>query len=147
MENQNPVVFPEGQVNAPVVTPTVQVVQTTDPNVQPFKNNVNSYPEATEDNGVKADEAGVSFKVQIGAFSKQVPNEVAANFMKIKTWPVEYKQINGLFVYNVGNFSNAAAAKAFKNELVQLGITDAFVVVYRDGSKIYGAEASNLLSR
>ena len=147
MENQNPVVFPEGQINPPVVTPSVQVVQATDPNVQPFKNNVNTYPEATEDNGVKADEAGVSFKVQIGAFSKQVPNDVAANFMKIKTWPVEYKQINGLFVYNVGNFSNAAAAKALKNELVQLGITDAFVVVYRDGSKIYGAEASTLLSR
>jgi hypothetical protein len=147
MENQNPVVFPEGPVNPPVVTPEVTVTQTTDPNVQPFKNNVSTYPEATETNGVKADEAGVSFKVQIGAFSKQVPNEVAANFMKIKTWPVEYKQINGLFVYNVGNFSNAAAAKALKNELVQLGITDAFVVVYRDGRKIYGAEASTLLSR
>lgn len=147
MENQNPVVFPEGQVNTTVVTPVIQTVQATDPNVQPFKNNVSTYPEATETNGVKTDEAGVSFKVQIGAFSKQVPNEVAANFMKIKTWPVEYKQINGLFVYNVGNFSNAAAAKALKNELVQLGINDAFVVVYRDGSKIYGAEASTLLSR
>lgn len=147
MENQNPVVFPEGQVNTTVVSPVIQPVQTTDPNVQPFKNNVSTYPEATETNGVKTDEAGVSFKVQIGAFSKQVPNEVAANFMKIKTWPVEYKQINGLFVYNVGNFSNAAAAKALKNELVQLGINDAFVVVYRDGSKIYGAEASTLLSR
>ena len=147
MENQNPVIFPEGPINPPVVTPEVNVTQTTDPNVQPFKNDVSTYPEATETNGVKADEAGVSFKVQIGAFSKQVPNEVAANFMKIKTWPVEYKQINGLFVYNVGNFSNASAAKALKNELVQLGITDAFVVVYRDGSKIYGAEASTLLSR
>ncbi len=147
MENQNPVVFPEGPVTPPVVTPEVTVTQTADPNVQPFKNNVSTYPEATETNGVKADEAGVSFKVQIGAFSKQVPNEVAANFMKIQTWPVEYKQINGLFIYNVGNFSNAAAAKTLKNELVQLGISDAFVVVYRDGRKIYGAEASTLLSR
>ncbi len=146
METQNPVIFPENSLNANTNIPE-PTIQFNENDVQPFTNNVSEYPEATETNGVKTNEAGISYKVQIGAFSKQVPNEVASQFMQIKNWPVEYTQINNLFVYNVGNFNSVNAAKELKNELVQLGISDAFVVVYRDGSKIYGAEASTLLSR
>jgi hypothetical protein len=140
MEPENPIIFPGAGVTA---NTAVQPA----PDVQPFTNNVKERPAPTDDNGVKADESGVSFKVQIGAYSRQVPADIAAQFNRINTWPVENKFINGLFIYNVGNFSDAKFAKALKDQMVALGITDAFVTVYRDGIKLFGAEASNLMNR
>ncbi|HQQ95561.1 MAG TPA: hypothetical protein PLQ93_13485, partial [Bacteroidia bacterium] len=143
MEAENPIVFP----GLPSPASVVPDIKPADPNVKPFTNAVSTYPEATEENGIKNTEDGLSFKVQIGAFSKQVPNDVAARFSQIRNWPIENKQLNGLFVYNIGNFKSARFAKELKDEAVKLGITDAFIVVYLDGKKLYGAEANALLSR
>jgi len=160
LETQNPIIFPAGTVisntpvnntpvvNTPVVnTPVNNTPAATTTNVQPFTNGVTSYPEATAENGVKANEEGVSFKVQIGAYSKQIPNDVAARFSSIKNWPIENKQVNGLFIYNVGNFTEAKFAKSLKEQAIAAGITDAFITVYKDGKKVYGAEATTLLNR
>jgi len=152
LETQNPIIFPEGAavvntppvVNAPVENNTPAATTTT---VKPFTNGVTSYPAATPENGVKANEEGISFKVQIGAYSKQIPNDVAARFSEIKTWPIENKQINSLFIYNIGNFTDAKFAKSLKDQAVSVGITDAFITVYKDGKKVYGAEAAALLGR
>lgn len=153
MEPENPIVFPQGNVNAPAVNNNVPS-ENTNPtasnpptNVKPFTNNVTSYPEANAENGIKNGQEGVCFKVQIGAYSKQVPNDVAAKFMSIKNWPIENKQINVLFIYNIGNFTSAKFAKSLKEEAVKAGITDAFITVYRDGTKLTGAEASALLNQ
>ncbi len=137
MENENPVIFPEGgapQANTPANT-------TTPANVKPFSNGVNNYPEASPENGIKTTEEGICFKVQVAAYSKQVPNDVAAKLSAIKSWPVENKQINGLYVYNIGNFSDAKYAKQLKEEALKVGLTDAFITVYKDGQKLYGTEA------
>ncbi|MBL7921896.1 MAG: PD40 domain-containing protein [Bacteroidia bacterium] len=164
LEPQNPIIFPAGvpvnntpAVNTPVAnTPVVNTpINNTPANntpavtntVQPFTNGVTSYPAATAENGIKANEEGVSFKVQIGAYSKQIPNDVAARFSSIKNWPIENKQVNGLFIYNVGNFTEAKFAKSLKEQAIAAGITDAFITVYKDGKKVYGAEATSLLSR
>ena len=53
-------------------------------NIKPFTNNINTYPNPTIENGVKLNEDGYSFKVQIGAFKKQVPNEIVAKYLTIK---------------------------------------------------------------
>ncbi len=159
LETQNPIVFPLGVpatntpvnntpvVNTPVITTTVNNTPVVTSTVQPFTNGVTSSPAATAENGVKANEEGVSFKVQIGAYSKQIPNDVAARFSAIKTWPIENKQINGLFIYNIGNFTDAKFAKTLKDQAVSIGIADAFITVYKDGKKVYGAEATSLLNR
>lgn len=154
LETQNPIIFPEGGatiVNTPAAAVKTPVENTTPavttPSVTPFTNGVTNYPAATTENGVKANEEGVSFKVQIGAYSKQIPNDVAARFSAIKTWPIENKQINGLFIYNIGNFTDAKFAKSLKEQAVSVGINDAFVTVYKDGKKVYGAEAATLLGR
>jgi hypothetical protein len=141
MEPENPIVFPEKTNPAPNPFDALLAAST----VEPFKNNVKGYPASTPDNGVKATEDGVSFKVQIGAFSKQVPADIAVKFSSIKTWPVENKKTNGLFIYNIGNFSEPKFAKALKEEALHLGITDAFITVYRDGRKLYGPEAEGYL--
>lgn len=155
LETENPIIFPEGGlvINTPAPTNTPPVVNTTLENniptttVKPFTNGVTAYPAATPENGVKPNEEGISFKVQIGAYSKQIPNDVAARFSAIKNWPIENKQINSLFIYNIGNFTDARFAKSLKEQAVSIGITDAFITVYKDGKKVYGSEAAILIGR
>jgi hypothetical protein len=151
MEPENPIIFPAGggvpAATTNAVTPTTTPVNTGGAPVTPFTNNVATAPAPTPENGVKEGEDGVAFKVQIGAYKNQVPAETASKFLNIKTWPVAYKQINGLFIYTVGNFVNVEAANKLRAELVALGITDAFVSVYRDGKKLYGAERAQLMGR
>ncbi|MCC6372693.1 MAG: PD40 domain-containing protein [Bacteroidia bacterium] len=148
MEAQDPIIFPSGDaLNTDVVPANIPANNNPAPAIQPFSNGVSAYPAATAENGVKANESGVSFKVQIGAYSKQVPADVSAKFLSIKTWPIENKQANGLFIYNIGNFTEAKFAKQLKDEVIRLGLNDAFITVYKDGKKLYGAEASGYLSR
>jgi hypothetical protein len=136
-EDEKPIIFPSGGATVVSAGNTAR----------PFANGVTGYPPATPENGIKNTEEGVCFKVQIGAYSKEIPAEVATKFAAIRNWPVENKQINNLFIYNIGNFSQPGFAKMLRDEAVSLGITDAFITVYRDGKKLYGAEASALLSR
>lgn len=160
METQNPIIFSGTMstatpANAGTTTPNITAPATASatPSVAPvsnasaFNNGVTSGPAPTADNGVKTDEAGISYKVQIGAYKNQVPNDVAARFMNIKTWPVNNLVINGLFIYTIGNFNGMAFAKKLKEEAVSLGISDAFITVYKDGKKLYGAEALQYLNK
>ncbi|HRD39511.1 MAG TPA: hypothetical protein PLC65_12830, partial [Bacteroidia bacterium] len=146
MEPENPIVFPSENTGGlpPKATATTEEPS---PTVAPFKNNVTSAPAPTPENGVKVGDEGVSFKVQIGAYRNQVPNEVASKFLNIKTWPVDAKFVNGLYIYTVGNFTDAKFAKQLRDEVIGLGITDAFISVYQNGKKLYGQEASNYLNR
>jgi hypothetical protein len=152
METQNPIIFP-GTTPAPATTAAANpanAAATNSPvniNVPVFNNGVTQGPAATADNGVKTDEAGISYKVQIGAYKNQVPNDVASRFMNIKTWPVNHVMINGLYIYTIGNFNAPAFAQKLKDEAIALGIADAFVTVYKDGKKLYGAEALQYLNK
>lgn len=149
MEAENPIVFSDNFTNnpranfnpitTPVIsnaTPTVPVKDTTSTtSVQPFTNGITSYPVATAENGIKLSEEGTSYRVQIGAYSKQLPGDVANKFMAIKNWPIENIKINGLFIYSVGNFTEPKFAQALKEEAIRAGVTDAFITIYKDGIK------------
>jgi len=143
METEEPIIFPAAnEVNNNVPA----TVQTT--NIGPaFSNNVKEYPAPTPENGVKKSNQGVCFKVQIGAYSKQVPNDVATKYKAIKNWPIESKLITNLYIYSIGNFSAASFAKTLRDQAIGLGIEDAFIVVYKDGKKLYGEEARKYLSQ
>lgn len=145
-EPENPIVFP-AILPAAATAAQPEITNVPSPTVAPFSNGVKERPAATPDNGIKETEEGITYKVQIGAYSRQVPADVAAKFNAIKNWPVENKAINGLYIYNIGNFNEAKFAKELKNEAVALGITDAFITVYKDGKKLFGAEATNYLSK
>lgn len=158
LETENPIIFPSefntttnnSATNTITNTTTAQAANTQTTSTQPtatFNNGVTEGPAPTAENGVKADETGITFKVQIGAYKNQVPNEVAAKFLNIKTWPVKAYQINGLYIYTIGNFVSSSFAKKLKDEAVSLGITDAFITVYKDGKKLYGAEATQNLNK
>ncbi len=115
--------------------------------VSPFSNGVSEGPAPTAENGVKVGEEGISYKVQIGAYRNQVPQNVAGNFMKIKTWPIKYLRVNDLFVYTIGSFTDVKNAKKLQQEAVSNGITDAFITVFKDGKKLFGTEAGKYLNQ
>jgi hypothetical protein len=142
---ERPIIFPTGG-NTNNTQPTTNT-QPANPNVQPFSNGVTEGPVPTASNGVKTTDEGITFKVQIGAFRNQVPKEIADNWLKVKTWPIKYSQVNDLYLYTVGSFTEASFAKNLKAEIVALGITDAFVTVFKDGKKLYGADAAQYLNR
>jgi hypothetical protein len=150
MEAENPIIFPGSGAVSPANNttnqPATNTAATNQPTVAAFSNGVTTGPAPTPENGVKTDEAGISFKVQIGAYKNQVPNEVASKFLNIKTWPVNNVVINGLYIYTIGNFTGISFAKKLKDEAISVGITDAFITVYKDGKKLYGAEAARYLS-
>jgi epidermal growth factor receptor substrate 15 len=115
--------------------------------VQPFTNGVSEGPAPTPENGVKASEEGITFKVQIGAYRKQVPQAVANDWMKVRTWPVKNLQVNDLYIYTIGSFTEAKFAEQLRREVMAFGITDAFLVVFKDGKKLSFAEGAQYITR
>ena len=148
METEEPVIFPAGEINPVPNSNTAPAAIQAPANIGPaFTNGVKEYPTPTADNGIKKSNQGVCFKVQIGAYSKQVPTDVAGVFRAIKNWPIESQLITNLYIYSVGNFSGAAYAKKLRDEIIGMGIADAFIVVYQDGKKLYGEVARKYLQQ
>jgi len=134
--------------------PTAQnAIIETSPNSPPFdptlvfSNGVTKRPEPTPENGVKADNSGICFRVQIGAFKNKVPPSTAEKYFKIKDWPIEVHYINGLYIYTVGNFVSAKYAAKLREQVVSYGITDAFITVYKNNKKLFGYEALKYMNQ
>jgi hypothetical protein len=140
-ESENPIAFPSA--SAPEYTTSPTPVQGS--TVVPFVNNVSAYPNATSENGIQYTEEGVCYKVQLGAFKGNVPDDMAQKFNQIRNWPVEHKIINGMYVYTVGNFKTGSFAKGLRDEIRAYGLDDVYITVYRDGRKLGGQEAEDLL--
>ncbi len=151
LEVENPIIF-NGTDNGKSTTPTSVTANNNQPvssipSATAFTNGVSVEPTPTAENGVKLDDAGISYKVQIGAYKNQIPNDVANKFLNIKTWPVKNVAINNLYIYTIGGFNAFVFAKKLKDEAVSVGITDAFITVYKDGKKLYGSEAAQYLTQ
>jgi hypothetical protein len=111
-----------------------------------FENGVQSYPIPDAENGVKLDDNGVCFRVQVGVFQGEIPEENRTAFMAIKNWPIRgFRFSNGLTKYNVGNFTNPVSANILKQEVLAAGVQDAFVIAYHDNKRISVADAMRIL--
>lgn len=88
-------------------------------------------------------DANLIYKVQIGAFYEEVPLDMANKFLKIAKKGIQTnKESSGLTIYTVGNLTSYGDANALKDEVIaQAGLTDAFIVAYRNGEKIPVDEA------
>lgn len=87
----------------------------------------------------------VKFKVQVGVFKNQPPNNVLSTFSKLKDLTGE-KTPSGLTRYVVGSFNDYKEAEAFKNGIAkQYGLTDAFVVATFNNEYISIPEALEIL--
>jgi hypothetical protein len=85
---------------------------------------------------------GLFYTVQIGAYSKEVRSRDLFNVQ-----PLNVKQApNGLLRYSTGRYRNIPEASTRKNEIRAIGIADAFVTVYYNGSRITFSEAETLIA-
>jgi hypothetical protein len=81
---------------------------------------------------------GVYYKVQIGAFRNDIPQNLYDQFA-----PISGERLNtGITRYTAGFFVQFDNAKQVKQQIRALGFNDAFIVAYRDGKRIPLYEAA-----
>lgn len=81
---------------------------------------------------------GVYYKVQIGAFRNDIPQNLYDQFA-----PISGERLNtGITRYTAGFFAQFENARQAKQEIRSMGYGDAFIVAYRDGKRIPLYEAA-----
>lgn len=83
---------------------------------------------------------GLVFKVQVGAFRNPIPQDLFKGFAPIHG----ERTASGITRYTAGVFKDFRNANRAKNEIRQLGYSDAFVVAFYDGKRISFSELRNL---
>lgn len=79
------------------------------------------------------------YRVQIRAkYGNAISINHLSNIYNISTSQIKQNRHNGYYIYTVGSFSTYEQARVRRNELrLNNGITDAFVVAFRNGSRLY----------
>ena len=81
---------------------------------------------------------GVYYKVQIGAFRNDIPQNLYDQFA-----PISGERLNtGITRFTAGFFVQFENAKDVKQQIRAMGYSDAFIVAYRDGKRIPLYEAA-----
>lgn len=93
-----------------------------------------------------ASQTDLIYKIQIGAYSKGLPNYIQRLFDKLALIrKIEnYTDSNGVVVYTTGNLTNYEDALKMQNQVRREGIEDAYVVPYFKGKRITLKEAKEL---
>lgn len=85
----------------------------------------------------------VDFRVQLGAFTEEIPDQIMAIFMKFEG--IEEHILGRLTIFSLGKFPSYDIAKAYCEDIKTQGVPDAFVVAFNEGNKIPLADAQNYL--
>lgn len=93
-----------------------------------------------------SDQDEVSYRVQLGSFTRAVPARTQALFDKIgKIRPIEtFVNEEGATVYTTGNMKTFEDGLALQNQVRLEGVKDAFVIAIKDGKRISLPEAKKL---
>jgi len=95
---------------------------------------------------IKMDIRGkVDFRVQIGAFKEEIPDEMVKNYLTIDR--IRENVEGTLTILTVGSYASYDVAKIYCEQIKEMGIPDAFVVAYNYDKKISIAEAQDYLRR
>lgn len=79
----------------------------------------------------------IEIYVQVGAYRQEVPAETMAMFNEIANGsPVKFTRNNNLLIYRIGPFDKKQKAAEIRQRAVNAGITDAFMLAYRNGKQI-----------
>jgi outer membrane protein OmpA-like peptidoglycan-associated protein/tetratricopeptide (TPR) repeat protein len=76
---------------------------------------------------------GISYRVQLYTLSRLLPLN-SPEFVNIKD--IQYYEENGLYKYTAGDFSTYEQAHTYRDIMVKMGFTDAFVVAFDNGQRI-----------
>ncbi len=90
----------------------------------------------------------INYRVQVGVFTNEVPNEVNVLMDKYKFLGTSMlNQLDGRIVCTIGHFNSADEAGALKKELAEQGFVDVFTVAYAGDKRISKEEAIRLLGK
>lgn len=94
----------------------------------------------------KAGNSGITYKIQLGAYSRGIPNSLKAVFNKISIIrKVEnYTDENGVVVYTTGNLTNYDDAVVMQKQVRQEGIKDPIIAAYLNGKRITLEQAKEI---
>ena len=84
--------------------------------------------------------SGLFYSVQVGAFNRKIRGSELSKIREL-----DFYESNGLFRYSSGKFLTIDEARLRKTEVVNNGISDAFLVVFYNGKRITMQEARDLL--
>ncbi|MDR2963148.1 MAG: outer membrane beta-barrel protein [Bacteroidales bacterium] len=91
---------------------------------------------------------GLVYRVQIAAFQQFNSNMAMRLKEQYNLSAIPFEEIDGgFFKYTIGNFRTLDEAMAYRNVLVNQGVSEAFVVPYYVGKRITNQEARNLLQQ
>ncbi len=96
---------------------------------------------------VKKLETGkIAFKVQVGAYSEDIPQDVKNTLRAFSKYPIEYtKDYRGYTICTVGSFDSYSKVSKLKMELREAGLRDAFTVAYSGNDKLTIQQALEIL--
>jgi hypothetical protein len=94
----------------------------------------------------KTKPSGIIYKIQLGAFSRGIPNNQKSVFSKISVIrKVEnYTDENGVVVYTTGNLTSYEDAVEMQNQIRQEGIKDPKIAAYLNGKRITLEQAKEI---
>lgn len=148
---EEPVVIKEEPVvikEEPVVTKEEPVIKKEEPVVTKEEPVVKKEESVVtkEEPVAKSGAQGVSYSVQIGAFTRMLSVSYFIEKFKL-TSTVNAEQHNGLNKYTTGIFSSYQQARDNRNQVHTTGISDAFVIAYNNGKRITVQEALMITSQ
>jgi hypothetical protein len=91
-------------------------------------------------------ESGISYKIQLGAYSRGIPASMQPVFKKISILrKVEsYTDENGVVVYTTGNLTSYEDAVVMQKQVIQEGVKDCKIAAYLNGKRITLEQAKEL---
>ncbi len=100
----------------------------------------------TERPALKPKSSGITYKIQIGAYSRGIPNSMKSVFSKISVLrKVEnYTDEKGVVVYTTGNLTSYEDAVVMQKQVQQEGIKDAIIAAYLNGKRITLEQAKEI---
>ena len=129
------------EANAENTTPKTQGVVPSEENLSNVEYAPLNLNTGTEENNKE----GISYYVQIGAFSKSPDPEILSVFSKVAGDKIHVKfPREGLQVYRIGVFSSYEEAQNTLAEARSFGIVDAFIVAFKGEEQISSSEAIRL---
>ncbi|MBO4875265.1 MAG: hypothetical protein J5542_08170, partial [Bacteroidales bacterium] len=129
------------EANAENNAPKSQVATSSEENLSNVEYAPLNLNTGTEENN----KDGISYYVQIGAFSKSPDPEILSVFSKVAGDKIHVKfPREGLQVYRIGVFSSYEEAQNTLAEARSFGIVDAFIVAFKGEEQISSSEAIRL---
>ncbi len=129
------------EANAENTTPKTQGVVSSEENLSNVEYAPLNLNTGTEENNKE----GISYYVQIGAFSKSPDPEILSVFSKVAGDKIHVKfPREGLQVYRIGVFNSYEEAQNTLAEARSFGIVDAFIVAFKGEEQISSSEAIRL---